>query len=580
MTPLSKKAHLVTLIQNEAIKSVFQPIVSLSSGEILAYEVLSRPIEDHSVVIDELFKTARKNNLLWELEKLCRSKALYHASNQNISTHLFLNVDAQTIKSDQFKSGFTVETLLQYHLAPENIVIELTEQSAIKDSEGFIAAVNHYQEQGFRIAIDDFGSGYSGLGRVCALGPKFIKIDMNLVRNCHKESVKRLAISSTVDFCNQSNIKVIAEGIETQEELNALIGLGVDYGQGYLIGRPDEIIKPCDAAIVSCIKQLHERTFLRYKPSVFGRIFELGSQGLIVNESQSALEIYELLKKRQEVMEVIVIDQSNHVIGLVTRQVMFERFSGQYGYNLNRKNKVKEYINQDTLIVDEQVTIDQVAEIAMQRKPEHVYDPVIITRDGKYLSQVSVKDILLNSIQLQVARAHDANPLTGLPGNQEIQRVIGQTYRRETPWSIAYFDLDFFKAYNDAYGFHNGDLMLKTLAQLLIENAPSDSFIGHIGGDDFVVVSLTHDIDVQCQSIIKQFNEKIKPLYTSKDWKQKYIISKDRNGFTHHFSIATLSIAILTNQGKSFYSIEDISYEISQLKKKSKQQIGHAIIKN
>lgn len=103
----------------------------------------------------------------------------------------------------------------------------------------------------------------------------------------------------------------------------------------------------------------------------------------------------------------------------------------------------------------------------MQRETDHVYDAVIVTRKNKYLSTVSVRDILLNSIQLQVKRATDASPLTGLPGNQEIQRAIGHVYRRIKPWASLYFDLDSFKAYNNAYGFSNKDLMLKALAQTL-----------------------------------------------------------------------------------------------------------------
>lgn len=576
---MSKKSILLDILETDAMTTVYQPIVSLKNGEVYAYEALSRhTLDQGDLAIDDLFKIARRNNLLWELEKLCRTKALHNVINSIERKILFLNVDAGTIRSPQFRSGFTSEILQQFNIRPEQIVIELTEQSAVKDIEGFIEIVSHYQSQGFNIAIDDFGSGYSGLGRVCALSPMYLKLDMNLVRNIHKEPVKKSAVSSTVEFCRQSNIKVIAEGIENEEELSTLISLNVDYGQGYYLCRPHLSFQELSDELKDKIVKHYDRTLLRYRPTVFGRISELGSSGLTINVNEASLVLYELLKKSQEITEVVVVDDDNKVIGLITRQQLFEKYSGMYGYNLSRKINVGTLINLNSLVVDEQVTIDQVAELAMQREPDHVYDAVIITREEKFLSTVSVKDILLNSIQLQVSRATDANPLTGLPGNQEIQRVIGHIYRRYDPWAIIYFDLDSFKAYNDAYGFTNGDLMLKALAETLKKYAPEDSFVGHIGGDDFVMIAHEYNVYNLCQSIVNDFTYSIQPLYSPSDWMQGYIVSKDRSGFPSNSPIATISIAVLTNKTKQYYTLDEVSLEIAAIKKKCKQIEGHSCI--
>lgn len=570
---------LLNILDNDAMTTVYQPIVSLKNGEVFAYEALSRhTLIQGDLAIDELFKIARRNNLLWELEKLCRSKALHNANDCLKGKTLFLNVDAGTIRSPQFRSGFTSEILQQFNILPEQIVIELTEQSAIKDLTGFIDIVSHYQTQGFNIAIDDFGSGYSGLDRVCTLSPKYLKLDMNLVRNIHKEPVKKSAVSSTVEFCRQSNIKVIAEGIENEEELSTLISLNVDYGQGYYLGRPHHSFQDLSDDLKGKIKNRYDRTLLRYRPTVFGRISELGSPGLTVNVNEASLVLYERLKKSPEITEVVVVEDDNSVCGLITRQQLFEKYSGQYGYNLSRKINAGTMMNAHSLVVDEQVTIDQVAELAMQRETDHVYDAVIISRENKYLSTVSVKDILLNSIQLQVSRATDASPLTGLPGNQEIQRVIGHIYRRVEPWAIIYFDLDSFKAYNDAYGFTNGDLMLKALAETLKKHAPDDAFVGHIGGDDFVMVAHEYHLYELCQNIVHDFTDSIKPLYSVSDWAQGYIVSKDRSGFPSNSPIATLSIAVLTNKTKQYDTLDEVGLEIAAIKKKCKQIEGHSCI--
>lgn len=230
MIALIKENIFSNIISNSEITTVFQPIVSLKDGKILAHEALSRvSSEIEKIKIEDLFRIAHYEDKLWELEKLCRISALQNAKKNLSDGILFLNVDTATIHDPKFRSGFTAEKLLQYNIQPKNVVIELTEQSAVQDLESFISVVKHYQSQGFEIAIDDFGSGYSGLARVCALSPKYLKLDMSLIRNIHKDPVKRSAVSSTVEFCRKSGILVIAEGIENEYELESVIQLGVDF---------------------------------------------------------------------------------------------------------------------------------------------------------------------------------------------------------------------------------------------------------------------------------------------------------------------------------------------------------------
>jgi len=194
------------------------------------------------------------------------------------------------------------------------------------------------------------------------------------------------------------------------------------------------------------------------------------------------------------------------------------------------------------------------------------------------LCTITVKELLLTSINLQLQRATDANPLTSLPGNHEIQRVIESVFRQSEPWSIIYIDIDHFKAYNDAYGFPNGDIMLKTLADTMRNCASEFDFLGHIGGDDFFILSMSHDVEKMCWRIIDVFQKSIENLYSSSDWAQKSFISLDRSGFTQTFQLATLSIAVVTNKIFQPQTIEELSSLIAQTKKKCKIQRGDCVI--
>lgn len=183
------------ILKKHAIKPVFQPIVSLKNGEILAYEALSRITMDKtSITIDKLFDMAERLGQVWNLEKLCRSKALKAAANKPKYAKLFLNVDANVILDNEFMCGFTKEFLGKYGLKAKDIVFELTERSSVEDRTIFQRGADHYKNQGFEIAIDDVGSGYSNLNRISCVEPQYIKIDMELIRNIHLSRTQKSMI--------------------------------------------------------------------------------------------------------------------------------------------------------------------------------------------------------------------------------------------------------------------------------------------------------------------------------------------------------------------------------------------------
>ncbi|HWP80893.1 MAG TPA: GGDEF domain-containing protein [Candidatus Acidoferrum sp.] len=575
---MDKEQILTEVLFNSSIGTVFQPIVSLETGVVFGYEALSRiSIPACEVNIEELFQIAHRQDRLWELEMLCRTKALQHAARQSNRSVLFLNVDGNIIHDPQFRAGFTVEKLREYGVGAGGVVIELTEKSAVADIEGFMSSVSHYKAQGFQIAIDDFGSGYSGLNRVCTLLPKFLKIDINLIRDINKDALKRSAVCSTVEFCRQVGIQVVAEGIETEEELKTVIQLGVNFGQGYYLLRPQPDFQGISPEREQQIRDLSKARLL-FQPSAFGRVGELGAVGATAAKTSPSLPIFEKLKQSSKLTEFFVLDEDEQVCGILPRQHVFEKFGGQYGYTLSRRIEAGALMLSEVLAVDEQMPIEKVSELAMQRSADRVYDSIAVTRGGKYMNTVTVRELLLTSIQLQMQRATNTNPLTGLPGNQEIQLVINAVFRQEEPWAIVYLDIDNFKAYNDAYGFVNGDAMLKTLAEVMRRCAGATEFLGHIGGDDFVMVTRTGEVLTLCQKIVKEFHQAIESLYSPTDWEQGYIVSKDRNGFTRNFAIASLSVAVVTNREQHPQTMDELSLLIAHTKKKCKQAEGDAII--
>jgi len=180
---------------------------------------------------------------------------------------------------------------------------------------------------------------------------------------------------------------------------------------------------------------------------------------------------------------------------------------------------------------------------------------------------------LLARIRMIIRRTEsdlEANPLTRLPGNVSILNELLRRMENKTKFAVCYLDLDKFKAYNDTYGFEHGDEVIKETARILIrvvhEFGNPDDFIGHIGGDDFVIVTTPAMVDKICSTIIESFDKTVPSFYNEADRKKGYIVGRDRQGVETKFSLLSLSIGIVTNQFRNIEHVAQIGEIGAELK--------------
>ena len=292
---MSNESYIDRIINNQAIFPVYQPVVSLKSGNVLGYEALSRIIPHQADAfippIDRLFTEACESGQLWDLERLCRKKALEGAKDIPRGHKLFLNVSANVVHDSQFKSGFTNKYLNRYGINSTDVVFEFTEHMAIEDMESFKSAIDHYRRQGYEIALDDVGSGESGLNTLLDLSPAYMKLDMHIIRDIEKHHIRRTLVKSFVQFADTCNITLIAEGIETFRELAVLADLGVEYGQGFYLSRPSTSLSGIPPVVKEQIISLH-------KPSVPGK-----SKPLNLKEIMRDEEINQYIRSGSQLLE-------------------------------------------------------------------------------------------------------------------------------------------------------------------------------------------------------------------------------------------------------------------------------------
>ncbi len=231
--------NLKEIIMDENLQTHYQPIVSLNDGSIFAYEALSRgprgtPMESPLM----LFGVADKANLSFELDRLCRKKAIQNVVGLAPHQKLFVNVFPTTLHDPEFKGDNLQQLLNSSNLSGENIVFEITERVAIENYGIFQKEQEYYERLGFHLAVDDIGTGYGSLEAIANLRPKFVKIDISLIRDIDKSTVKQELLKAICDIGKKVNAQVLAEGIETQNELDAVRAMRVDYAQGYLLAKP------------------------------------------------------------------------------------------------------------------------------------------------------------------------------------------------------------------------------------------------------------------------------------------------------------------------------------------------------
>ncbi len=239
-----KLRALKQLIAEHAIMSVYQPIISLQPDgpSLFGYEALARfAKQEWFAGPQQLFAFAEQEGLAYRLDRLARRKALDGIGSLQPDQRLFINVQAQIMNDPHFTPGRTLSMLERRGLSPHNVVFEITERTSIDDFGAMKKALEHYRSQGFQIAIDDVGAGYSSLQSIVELRPDYIKVDRSIIDRIDEDDVKLHILHTLVQLAYKLDVSIIAEGIEREEELVAVKKLGVHYAQGYLLGRPGGI---------------------------------------------------------------------------------------------------------------------------------------------------------------------------------------------------------------------------------------------------------------------------------------------------------------------------------------------------
>jgi diguanylate cyclase (GGDEF)-like protein len=576
MTTTEQLSALSSILTQSGLHSLFQPIICLSERRILGYEALSRGPSNsplHSPIA--LFAIARQAGRLSELEIACRESACRRFNEQQLPGKLFLNVSPESLLEAAHQPGRTLQLLEDFGIPPSQVVIELTEQTPTDDFQLLQTALHHYRAMGFSIALDDLGAGYSSLRLWSELRPDYVKIDRHFIDGIHQDALKREFVGSILQIAKASRAQVIAEGIELPEELAVLTEMGVDLVQGYLLCRPQEH-PPRDARPLMP-RQDNTAVVLNDDGSDLSAL--LNDQPAVTRDTPTAT-VLEAFRRQANLNSLAVLDEHGQPCGIVHRHSLSDALLKPFATDLFARKPISRLMSDDFLAVEMSQSLQQVSRLITSRARQRIEEDFIITFNGSYLGLGRVIDVLKLITELKIQQARYANPLTLLPGNVPIQQCLARLLQQQRESVICYVDIDSFKPFNDIYGYGRGDEVLLCLAQCLNERVdPSRDFVGHIGGDDFLLVLGPEDWRKRLNQLLDDFQSQCRRFYRSEHLEAGCFIAPNRQGMRQEFPLLSLSIGVvhLHPQACDQLDASQLAEMASQAKHHAKNVQGHSV---
>jgi EAL domain-containing protein (putative c-di-GMP-specific phosphodiesterase class I)/GGDEF domain-containing protein len=566
---------LTDIIHGGLVTVLFQPIVSMVERRVVGYEALSRGPSNsplHSPLV--LFAAARQFGMLTELEMLCRHKAVEGFSQQELPGRLFLNVSPESLLENQHYPGRTLAMLEAVGMSPQQVVIELTEQAPIDNFELLYSALHHYRDMGFSIALDDLGAGYSSLRLWSELHPEFVKIDRHFIDGIHLDRVKREFVGSILDMAKASSAHIIAEGIELPEELEVLQEMGIDWIQGYLLGRPEAHPPSCHKALLEKLEPCDQR--IASEPDLQSLLIKVGS----VHHNETVSNVLARFDQQASLNSLAVVDDQDRPIGTVHFHRLSQTMLRPFAKELQSRKAISQIMDTECLVVDIQQSLQRISRLLTSRARQRLEEDFIIVSNGRYLGLGRVIDVLRQITELKIRQARHANPLTLLPGNVPIHECLERLLHNQQSAHLCYVDLDGFKPFNDIFGYGKGDSVLLGLAQVLRDICdPRCDFVGHIGGDDFMLVLRSADWRERLYRLNQRFMSLSRHFYRPEHLTDGGFSAPDRDGLWRKHDLMSISIGVLhlPATGHGIIDPDQLAEKASHAKHEAKKYRGFSL---
>lgn len=561
------------VISERALRTLFQPIVDGSSRTLLGHEALTRGLVSGLESPTTLIERASRYGLTRALEAACVETALSAFHALRMEGRLFLNLLPQTLLEWSSLADWLGEQLEVHRIDPHEVVLEITEHGLTADENRLAAAVRPLRALGCDIAIDDLGAGSSGLKSWAEIRPDYVKVDRYFVAGIERDPVRAEILRSVVDIGRVTGCRIVAEGIENREQCALVLELGVDYLQGYYLGRPNRI----PSTAVPALEELEAGGAAPAANCAEDLVLPVPG----VPADSTVASVVESFRQHPDWAALAVLEsrESPRPVGLVYRDQLLIFLSRPLHPEIYNRKPVASVMSRDPLQVEARARLDQVSRIVTARAAPRQRDDFIISRNGSYLGLGRTVDLLRQITAQQIQAAMHSNPLTGLPGNLEIQAQLAQWVARRRHFVACHLDLNHFKPYNDEYGYARGDQVLLHVAQVITHSVrrPVD-FVGHVGGDDFVFLLRSFDWTLRLTVMLEELTVSLGNFHAPEHRAAGGFNGVDRDGGSRRFPLLGVSIGAVEVDGAQATSAERVLESLREMKSLAKSRGGSSCV--
>ena len=566
----------IDILESGLLRAHYQPIVQLKDGKVVAHESLIRlPANSALRSPDEFFKAARTEGLTTRAEQACLNEGVRSWVEHRPDTRLFLNLSAYAIIEmvDRLTVAGVLRALHAASIAPSALVIEITEHERVADLPRLIATAADLRATGLRFALDDFGDGRSSLRLWAELRPEIVKIDKYFIHDVPTLPIKVQTLRGLTRFAETFGTTLVAEGIETADELRVVRDLGIELGQGYFLGRPQavpamSVLRPAGETIISAeIAVLPEIT------RAAGADFTVERLAVWVSPLHPQTVIDDVAKHLagDPALRAVALVEEGRPVGVINRQTFVDSYAKPYFKELYGRKPCVMFANTTPLVLDKHTSLEGMTAVLRSSDQRYLTEGFIVTEGGRYLGLGTGEQLVRVVTEVRIEAARHANPLTFLPGNIPISEHIERLLAAGGEFVACYADLNDFKPYNDHYGYWRGDEMIRLVARTLVSHCdPRRDFVGHVGGDDFVVLFQSDDWLDRCEQVVSSFNANALSLFDEDALKRGGIEAEDRHGVTRFFKCTTLSIGAVPIRPGTFTRAEQVASAAAAAKHKAK----------
>ncbi len=556
---------LAALMRKNAPYAVFQPIVDLRNGSVYAHEALIRGEEGSALWgADALFAAARSENLLFEFELYCVSVALEGWGRLQEPGRLFVNISADALVAVVQRQGCTklVQLIRSCGVVPRMLVLELTEHERVNSMDQLTEVAGEVRAAGLSLALDDFGDGRSSLRLWSQVKPEIVKIDKYFTKDISQHADNLQTLQALKQIAGIFGTQLVAEGIETKDDLRVLRDLDLAYGQGYLLGRPELTPR---AKVKDLAMEVLNDTLVSIFPAS-GRVSRSGIlRGLSVQQAPCADihttndQLSTLFLQHPELHAIAIVDQGRP-LALVNRHQFMTHYATQYYREVHGRKPCLANANHAPRLVERDHNVDELVGILTSQDQRYLTEGFIVTENGRYLGLGTGDQLVRSVTEVRLEAARHANPLTFLPGNIPISEHIERLMDAGADFVACYADLNHFKPFNDHYGYWRGDEMIRLVAKLALAHCDAKrDFVGHVGGDDFIFLFQSSDWVQRCEAIVHEFGERALALFDDAARLAGGIHAEDRHGIPQFFSFTTLSIGAVRIRRGQYSHAEEVA---------------------